>query len=449
MGAGRQLHLGYNVLADGMHPAAWRAPYADPVGSLRPEQWAHIAKVAERGTLDAVFLADSPSLQGSPESGPGLAYDPTVLLAFLAGQTEHIGFIATISTSFEEPYNLARRVLSLDHLSHGRAAWNVVTSVDAGAAANFSARPHLSRSDRYARAEEFVDVVNALWSSWDEDAIIGDQEGGVFARPERVRTIDHHGPHFDVAGPLNVPHSPQGAPVIFQAGGSPAGLELAARNADGVFASLGTIEQARAYSGDLRRRAVHHGRPADAIRVMPGLSFVLGSTEAEARERNDALNELAGEDRRAWIAWQLGVDADDLAFDRPLPDSLIDATELSANGSQGAREIVLAIAREDRRLTLRQLLDRVITWHRLFVGAPEQLADDIERWFRAGVVDGFNLMPDVNPSGLELFVDHVVPILRERGLFRHEYEGTTLRDHLGLARPAARRRVVAAGAVAA
>ncbi|MBO0767267.1 MAG: LLM class flavin-dependent oxidoreductase [Solirubrobacterales bacterium] len=430
---GRQLHFGYNVLFDGMHPAAWRLPGSDPVGALTPEQWSHITKVAERGTLDAVFLADSPSLMGDPAKGPGLAYDPTVLLSFLAGQTERIGFIATISSTYEEPYNLARRVLSLDRLSHGRAAWNVVTGVDAGAAANFSARPHLSRAERYQRAEEFTDVVTALWDSWEPDAIVADQVTGLFADPEKVHKINHHGIHFDVEGPLNVPHSPQGRPVLFQAGGSPPGLELAARHADGVFASLGTIKQARAYSDDLRRRAVKHGRRADSIRVMPGLSYVLGSTEAEARARYELLNEIAGEDRREWIAWQLGVDPDELAWEEPLPASLLEGTELSANGSQGAREIVVNIARDNRELTLRQLAERVLTWHRLFVGTPEQLADDLQEWFEAGVVDGFNLMPDVNPSGIELFVDHVVPILRERGLFRHEYAGTTLRDHLELA----------------
>jgi alkanesulfonate monooxygenase SsuD/methylene tetrahydromethanopterin reductase-like flavin-dependent oxidoreductase (luciferase family) len=416
----RQLHLGYNVLADGMHPAAWRAPYADPTGALKPSQWAHVAAIAERGTLDAIFLADSPSQMGSPAAGPGLAFDPTVLLSFLAAATEHIGLIGTISTSFEEPYNLARRVASLDHLSRGRAAWNVVTTVNADAAANFSTRGHLRREERYARAEEFVDVVVALWESWDADAILADQAAGVFGDPDRVRAIDHHGAHFDVAGPLSVP-----------------------RTAEGVFCALGTLEDALAFSADLSRRARRHGRAADAVRVMPGLSFVLGGTEEEAQRRNAELNDIAGEDRRAWIAWQLGVDVSELDWDKPLPAWLLDSTELSQAGSQGAREIVLNIARRDRGLTVRQLLDRVITWHRLVVGSPEQLAETIATWFEAGAVDGFNLMPDVNPSGLEAFVDHVVPLLRRRGIFRHEYAGTTLRDHLDLAPPTARARAAA------
>ncbi|HEY1700637.1 MAG TPA: LLM class flavin-dependent oxidoreductase [Trebonia sp.] len=436
MSGQRQLHFGYNVLGDGMHPAAWRVPYTNPVGSLDPDQWLHIARVAERGTLDAIFLADSPVAMVRQDSGPGQPFDPTVLLSFLAGRTERIGLIGTISTSFEAPYNLARRVASLDHLSHGRAAWNMVTTTDASASANFGAQEHLSREDRYARAEEFADVVIKLWDSWDEDAILADQKAGTFVAPDRVRAIDHHGAHFDVAGPLIVPRVPQGRPVIFQAGGSPAGLELAARVADGVFAAQASLPDALAYTADLRRRTGAHGRPADAIRVMPGLSFVLGGTEEEARRRNDELNGLAGEQRREWFAAQLGVGADELSWDRPLPDTLLDSTELSARGSQGARDIVLNLARRDRALTVRQLLDRVITWHRLVVGAPGQLADTIQEWFEAGAVDGFNLMPDVNPSGLEAFVDHVVPILRERGLFRREYTGTTLRDHLGLEHPA-------------
>jgi FMN-dependent oxidoreductase (nitrilotriacetate monooxygenase family) len=277
--------------------------------------------------------------------------------------------------------------------------------------------------------------VVALWESWDTDAVIADQAAGVFGDPDRVRAIDHHGAHFDVAGPLSVPRTPQGRPVIFQAGGSPAGLELAARTADGVFCALGTLEDAIAYTSDLRRRTVRHGRPADAVRVMPGLSFVLGGTEEEAQRRNRELNEIAGEDRLAWIAWQLGVDVSELRWDEPLPAWLLDSTELSQAGSQGARDIVLNIARRDRRLTVRQLLDRVITWHRLVVGSPEQVADTIATWFEAGAVDGFNLMPDVNPTGLEAFVDHVVPLLRRRGIFRHEYTGTTLREHLDLGSP--------------
>jgi alkanesulfonate monooxygenase SsuD/methylene tetrahydromethanopterin reductase-like flavin-dependent oxidoreductase (luciferase family) len=221
--------------------------------------------------------------------------------------------------------------------------------------------------------------------------------------------------------------------VLIQAGGSPAGLDLAARYADVVFAAQASLEDALAYTKDLRRRTVAHGRPADAIRVMPGLSYVLGGTEGEAQARNAELNELAGEQRREWLAWQISVEPEVLEWDKPLPEWLLNTKE-AASGAQGARDIVLNLARRER-LTVRQLLDRIITWHRLVVGSPEQLADAITEWFLAGAVDGFNLMPDVEPSGAEVFVEHVVPILRRRGVFRHEYQGATLREHLGLPRP--------------
>ncbi len=430
----RELHIGYNVLGAGMHPGAWRTPYAEPFGSFDPRQWLEVAAIAERGTLDAVFIADGLALGRDigrmPHRPP---YDPTVLLSYLAGRTERIGLVATVSTSWEEPFNVARRTASLDHLSHGRAAWNVVTTTDPAAAQNFGAGPLAGRQERYERAEEFIDVVVKLWDSWDDDALIGDRGSGRFADADRIRPVDHHGAHFDVAGPLNVHRPPQGRPVIFQAGGSPAGLELAARSADAVFAALASLPYARAFADDLRGRAVRHGRPADSIRIMPGLCFVLGGTEAEARRRYDELNELAGENRLARLAGQLGVDADALDWDQPLPGWLLENTELSSRSSQGAREVVLDLARRER-LTVRQILDRVITWHRLFVGTPEQMADDIQEWFESGAVDGFNIMPDVNPSGIAAFVDHVVPLLRARGLFRREYRGTTLREHLGLPR---------------
>jgi FMN-dependent oxidoreductase (nitrilotriacetate monooxygenase family) len=438
MTAERQLHLGLNVLATGMHPAAWRAPYSDPLGFVDPGQWQRVAELAEQGTLDAIFLADSPSILWAPVANPPLAYDPGVLLSGLATQTSHIGLVGTVSTSFDAPYSVARRFSSLDHLSRGRAGWNIVTGTDASAAKNFGSDDHLSREARYAKAEEFVDVVTHLWDSWDEDAIVADKATGLFADESRIHPIDHHGEFFHVEGPLTLPRTPQGRPVIVQAGGSPPGRELAARNADAIFCSLGTIKQAHAFSIDIKRRTAAHGRGPDAIRILPGLSLVLGGTEAEAHARNDELNELAGESRLQNFAWQIGVEPSDLDFDRPLPSWLLETKELSSAGSQGAREIVTEIARAEPRLTVRELLDRVITWHRLIVGTPEQVADSIEEWWRSGAVDGFNLMPDVFPSGLEAFVEQVVPILRKRGLFRHEYTGTTLRHHLGLERPVSR-----------
>jgi FMN-dependent oxidoreductase (nitrilotriacetate monooxygenase family) len=438
--AKRELHLGVNVLSDGMHPAAWQHPSADPAWFTDPAYWIEVAQIAERGTLDALFLADSPSLFQKPDEplvAPPLALDPLVLLSTLASATTHLGLIGTVSTSFEEPYNLARRFSSLDHLSRGRVAWNVVTSSDPYAWNNFGhgddpgGRP--DRRDRYRRAAEFIDVVRALWDSWDDDAVLADKRTGAFSRPGAIHTIDHRGEFFSVDGPLTLPRSPQGHPVLFQAGGSPGGLDLAARYADGVFAAQASLPDALRNADELRLRTVAYGRPRDAIRIMPGLSFVLGSTEDEARRRNDELNELAGERRLAHLAGQISVDPGELDWDKPLPQWLLDGA-VTDTGSQGARDIVVNLARREE-LTVRQLLDRVITWHRLVVGSPERIADAIEEWFVAGAVDGFNLMPDVFPSGLELFVDHVVPILRDRGLFRREYRHTTLRGHLGLQRP--------------
>lgn len=431
----RQLHLGVNVLSDGMHPAAWQYPGADPHAFTDPSYWIEIARLAERGTLDALFLADSPSLFQKPDQAlvaPPLALDPIVLLSTLATATTHLGLIGTVSTSFEEPYNLARRFASLDHLSRGRVAWNVVTSSDPYAWNNFGGDAQPDRSQRYRQAAEFVDVVRALWDSWDDDAVLADTSTGAFSRPGAIHTIDHRGEFFSVDGPLTLPRSPQGHPVLFQAGGSPGGLDLAARYADGVFAAQASLPDALRNASEIRSKTASYGRPRDAVRIMPGLSFVLGSTEAEARRRNDELNELAGERRLAHLAGQLSVDPAELEWDRPLPRWLLDGA-VTDTGSQGARDIVVNLARRES-LTVRELLDRVITWHRLVVGGPEQLADAIEEWFVAGAVDGFNLMPDVFPSGLELFVDHVVPLLRQRGLFRREYTASTLRGHLGLTR---------------
>jgi len=432
----RQLHLGLNTLSAGMHPGAWLMPEADPLGYIKRDQWLRLAQIAERGTLDAIFLADEPGINLGPDNAlPGpffAALDPIVLLSSLASVTTHLGLAATISTSYEEPYNVARRVASLDHVSGGRAAWNVVTTVDGSVSGNFGTRPHPPREERYERAAEFVSIVRSLWDSWDDDAQIADKATQSFTRPGAIRPIYHRGKHFHVDGPLNVPRSPQGHPVLVQAGGSPSGLDLAARYADAVFAAAATLEDALSYTKELRRRTVAHGRPADAVRVLPGFSFVLGGTEAEAWRRNAELNELAGEKRRLWLAWQISVDPDELKWDEPLPEWLL-TTKDSASGSQGARNIVVNLARRER-LTVRQILDRVLTWHRLVIGSPEQLADAIEDWFVAGAVDGFNLMPDVNPGGIEDFVEQVIPILRRRGLFRSQYEGTTLRDHLGLSR---------------
>jgi FMN-dependent oxidoreductase (nitrilotriacetate monooxygenase family) len=434
----RQVHLGFNVLGLGQHPAGWKSRYgSDPQGPLGPELFEHCAKVAERGTFDAFFLADTLALRGGARAlkggPPHMGLDPTALLSYLAAVTERIGLIATVSSSFEFPYNLARRIASVDRLSHGRAAWNIVTTYSPEAVANFSADEHLPREARYARAAEFANVVTALWGSWDEDAIVADAAAGVFVEPDRVEQIDHRGEFFSVAGPLPLPPSEQGRPVIVQAGGSPEGLELAASYADMVFSSALSFEHGQAFYSDLKGRVAAHGRDPQSLKIMPGLTTVIGGTEAEANQRYEELEELAGGDSGLGrLSEIMQLPPDQIELDRELPWDRMPPRE-QYKGSLGFYDSVIGLAKR-RRLTVRQLL-KVGTSHRWAIGAPEQIADTIEEWVTNRAADGFNIMTDVNPSGIEAFVEHVVPILRRRGIYRHEYTGTTLRDHLGLPRP--------------
>lgn len=438
----RQVHLGFNVLGLGQHPAGWKSRYGtDPTGPLGPELFEHCVKVAERGTFDAFFLADTLALRGGARAlqggPPHMGLDPTSLLSYLAAVTERIGLIATISSSFELPYNVARRIASLDRLSHGRAAWNIVTTYSPEAVANFSADEHVPRELRYARAAEFAGVVTALWDSWDVDAIVADAKRGVFVEPNRVEQINHRGEFFSVAGPLPLPPSEQGRPIIVQAGGSPEGLELAASYADMVFSSALSLDHGQAFYQDLKNRVAAHGREPDSLKIMPGLTTVIGGTEAEADQRYEELERLAGGDSGLGrLSEIMQIPRDEIELDQELPWDRMPPRE-EYNGSLGFYDSVIGLARRER-LTVRELL-KVGTSHRWAIGAPEQIADTIEEWVANRAADGFNIMTDVNPSGIEAFVDHVVPILRERGIYRHEYTGTTLRDHLGLPRPASRR----------
>lgn len=432
MSSQRQLHLNTNVTGVGRHPAGWRT-LDNPRSSVDLNFFKRIAEVAERGKLDAVFLSDALALKGHAD-GPAQALEPTVLLTALAGATTHIGLIGTASTTFNDPFNLARRFAPLDHISGGRVAFNAVTTWDASAAANFSFDRPLDTHERYARAQEFVDVVVKLWDSWEDDALVADQSSGRYADVDRVHAIDHHGEHFSVCGPLNVPRSPQGRPVLVQAGSSEGGRELAARSADAVFTAQTTLPTAQAFYTEIKERARRHGRNPDHLLILPGLYPVVGGTEAEAREHKAKMDAMLGPAREiAKLAGQLGVRPDDLHIDRALPYALIEKVTRS-DLSRGFVDSTLHLARSEN-LTVRDLLDRNPGAHRMIVGAPEQIADDIERWFNARGADGFNLNADVFPSGLEAFVDHVVPILQRRGLFRRDYTGSTLREHYGLPRP--------------
>jgi len=429
----RQLHLNTNITGTGRHPAGWRT-LDNPRSIVDLNFFKAIAATAERGKLDAVFLSDTLSLRNHAE-GPSQALEPTVLLTALAGATQHVGLIATASTTFNDPFNLARRLASVDHLSGGRIAFNAVTTYDTHAAANFSHEIPLSTEERYARAQEFVEVVTKLWDSWEDDAFVADRSSGRYTDPARVHAIEHRGKYFSVRGPLSVPRSPQGRPVLVQAGSSEGGRALAARFVDAVFTAQTTLPTAQAFYAEMKDRVRAHGRNPDHFLLLPGLYPVVGGTEREARERKAELDALLDTDREiARLAGALGLAPDDLSIDAPLPYELIGKVARS-DLPRGFIDSTVALARSEK-LTVRDLLDRNPGAHRMIVGTPEQIADDIEQWFQARGADGFNLNADVFPSGLAAIVDHVVPILQRKGIFRRDYEGTTLRDHLGLPRPA-------------
>ncbi|WP_028228513.1 LLM class flavin-dependent oxidoreductase [Paraburkholderia ferrariae] len=446
MTAPRRLHLNTNVTGTGRHPAGWRT-LANPKSIVDLGFFTEIARIAERGKLDAVFLSDALALRGHAH-GPAQSLEPTVLLTALAGVTQHVGLVGTASTTFNDPFNLARRFASVDHLSAGRVAWNAVTTYDPDAAANFSIGEPLDKDARYARAEEFVEVVVRLWDSWEDDALIADRATGRYADPARVHAIAHRGEHFQVEGPLNLPRSPQGRPVLVQAGGSEAGVALAARHADAVFTAQTTLDGAQAFYRDIKARAALHGRDPDHLLVLPGLYPVIGGTLAEARARKaemDALLDRSSELNK--FARALGLDAADLQLDGPLPYARIDAGTRT-DVSRGFIRATVLLARSEN-LTVRDLLDRNPGAHRMVVGTPETVAEDIARWFDTRAADGFNLNADVFPSGLADFVDHVVPLLQRKGIFRRDYEGATLREHYGLPRPSSRYARMAEAAKAA
>ncbi|GAA4836443.1 LLM class flavin-dependent oxidoreductase [Luteimicrobium xylanilyticum] len=431
----RTLHFNLFLHDTGHHEASWRLPGADPTSNLSLAAHQHLARVAEDAKFDSIFLADSPVLWSDPGRRPSGKLEPTVLLAALAVSTSRIGLIGTASTSYNEPYNLARRFASLDHLSGGRAGWNIVTTAGEGAARNFGLDDQPLHRARYERADEFLDVATKLWDSWSDDAVVADKASGVHALGSHVRPAGHEGEFFRVAGPLNVPRSPQGYPLLVQAGSSEDGKEFAARWAEAVFTAQPTLEESQAFYADLKRRAGAVGRDPDGVVVLPGIVPVIGETEAEARELDAQLDRLiAPQYALTTLARTLKVDPHRLSLDEPLPLDLPDEDEIE--GAKSRRTLIVDWARRDR-LTVRELIGKLGggRGHRTFTGTAVQVADTIQHYFENGAADGFNIMPAVLPSGLEAFASQVVPILQERGLFRTEYEGTTLREHYGLARP--------------
>ncbi|MEV6238559.1 LLM class flavin-dependent oxidoreductase [Lentzea sp. NPDC051838] len=433
----RQLHLNAFLMGVGHHEAAWRHPRTDPKALDDVAHFQNLAQIAERGTFDSVFLADGVQIWGDVRHTAAGRFEPLTLLTALSQVTDHIGLIATASTGFSEPYNLARLFSSLDHISGGRAGWNIVTTAQDRSAQNFNRDANLEHSARYERADEFLDVATALWDSWEDDALVVDQESGVFADETKVHEIGHKGRFFSVRGPLNAVRSPQGHPLLVQAGSSEDGKAFAARWAEAVFTAQQTHEEAVAFYTDLKRRVVEFGRPADGLKVLPGIVPVLGGTEEEASRLADELTSLIIPERAVRQLTELiGVDLTNHPLDEPLPE-LPPVTKI--NGAKSRFELVRDLAVRER-LTLRQLLGRLGggRGHQVIAGTPEQIADHVELWFRTGAADGFNVMAPLLPSGLEEFVDQVVPLLRARGLFRTEYTGRTLRDHYGLARPVGR-----------
>jgi len=433
----RQIHININASTAGSHPASWRSPDAYRYASFDIDHFKEVARIAERGLLNAVFLPDQISLSQDPSGGPGWGLlDPVVTLSHLAAVTTHIGLIGTQTTTYNHPYNIARTFSSLDHVTRGRIGLNLVTTMADAAPPNFGEKALPSHADRYGRAAEFAKVLIALWDSWEDDALIGDRETGRFADSSRIHPINHVGKYFSVAGPLQLPRSPQGRPLLVQAGGSEEGRDFAARYAEAVFSATQYLENAQDYYRDLKKRAAQYGRDPDTLVVLPGVSLVLGGTEEEARQRKRDLDELDGNRGLERLAARLGISPSDLDLDRPLPLDVIDLTLQGSHRSVGFNDAILSVAR-DQKQTVRQILNQGGgLGHRVFIGSPEQLADDLEKWFTEGAADGFNLMVDVAPTGLTAFVDHVVPILQKRGLYRHEYSGTTLRSHYGSPRPA-------------
>ncbi|MGE5270028.1 MAG: LLM class flavin-dependent oxidoreductase [Thiohalocapsa sp.] len=430
--AKRQMHLGVFVLGTGNHSAGWRYEGA-ATSSCELPVIQEIARIAERGRFDLLFVSDG--LVMDPGDHPSFLnrFEPTTLISALAGCTSHIGLGATVSTSFSEPYNVARIFSSIDHISGGRAAWNVVTSSQAKAALNFGRDQHLEHEARYERAQEFVDVVTGLWDCWEDGAIVADRDSGQYIDPAKVRPLDHKGRFFQVKGPLNMMRCPQGHPVIIQAGGSPSGLELAARTADVVFSVVQELEPAKKAYADLKGRMAKYGRATEQLAVLPGVMPIVGHTVAEAKAKLDKLQSfLTPSNALVLVSGRIGYDVTGCDLDAPVP------APPPSEGGQTFHRVLFEAARQ-QNMTLRDLynLTAAARGHWVICGTPAEIADTLEEWFVAGAADGYNILPPYFPGGFADFVDLVVPELQRRGLFRHDYEGRTLREHFGLPRVSA------------
>jgi FMN-dependent oxidoreductase (nitrilotriacetate monooxygenase family) len=427
----RQIKLGFILHGVGRTWTDWRHPDADPGASTSFPFYKRQAQLAERGKFDFLFVADSLSI--TEKSSPHYLnrFEPITILSALAAVTEHIGLVGTLTVSYSEPFNVARQFASLDHISNGRAGWNVVTSWLGDTAANFSKTEHPAHDVRYRIAAEYLSVVQGLWDSWEDDAHVGDKTSGVFVDPAKLHRLDHHGAYFQVRGPLNIKRSRQGQPVIFQAGASNDGRNFAARHAEAIFGSAQTLEEAQEYYRDIKARARGFGRDPTQIFVLPGIGPIIGLTEAQAEQNYQTLADLGSLQTGLGFLARCFNDHDFSQYDLDAP--FPDVAALGWNSQQSATQRILAEVKAEN-LTLRQIAQRLSTPRGQFIGTPAQIADKLEVWFTQEAADGFVLF-ETMPGQLDLFIDHVVPLLQSRGLFRTEYEGKTFRDHLGLPFP--------------
>lgn len=439
MNGSRQLRLGAFMRPVSIHSAGWRYPGALPDANFNFAHLKRFAQTLERGCFDALFMADHLALLNMPmpalmRSATVTSFDPLTVLPALAAVTEHLGLIATASTTYNEPYHVARKFASLDHLSAGRAGWNLVTSANPHEALNFGREEHLEHDARYRRAREFFEVVTGLWDSWADDAFIRDVEAGVYFDPARLHVLDHEGPHFKVRGPLNVARPAQGWPVIVQAGASEAGQQLAAETAEVIFSGHSELAAAQGFYAGLKARMANAGRDPEHMKILPGAFVVVGDTAAEARGKKARLDALVHPDSGlASLSVMLGHDVSRYPLDEPLPEIP------ESNASRSTRQKLVDLAHR-QRMTVRQLAQHVGGSFGLLeiVGTPAGIAERMEEWLMTDACDGFNVMFPYLPDGLDDFVERVVPELRRRGLFRRAYDGRTLREHLGLPRPANR-----------
>lgn len=430
----RQLHLGLIVHGTGAGWGDWRHPDANPKGSIDIDLYQRQARLAEQGRFDFLFIADSVSINERSSPHYLNRFEPLTILSALATSTTHIGLVGTVTVSYSEPYTVARQFASLDHISKGRAGWNVVTSWLSGSAANYSKTEHPPHAVRYGIAAEHLQVVQGLWDSWEDDAIVADRQTGRFFDPAKLHALNHKGPHFQVAGPLNIQRSRQGQPVIFQAGASEDGRNFASKHADAIFAGGGSFEEAKSYAADVKRRAAGFGRDPARLKVLPGLRVIVGRDKAEVEDKyRQALSLVTVEEALPALGRSFNDhDFSQYDLDAPFPD----VAAIGSESNRSASERILRIARAEN-LTLRQTALRVLAPKDEFVGTPVQVADAIQRWFEGGAADGF-IFGQVLPHDLEDFVTLVVPELQKRGLLRTEYTALTLRGHLNLPVPANR-----------